>query len=327
MVGDQGVGKTYIQRQAAQAAKSLNFVIKPAIGDPTDIKGMPWIYRNGDDAIHAEFVAFGELQQVYDAIAQGLLCSLFIDDLGQASTAMQAGCMSLLDKLLGKCSVIAATNRRGNTGVSGILDPIKSRFGTITTVEANVEDFTEHLIDHAPDYDLDEDCALDLISFLRFRPDLLCQYKPNADLTNQPNPRTWISAGQQIMLRLPSRIEVAAIQGAVGEGPGGEFIAFRQIRKDMPNLDGIILDPAKAPIPEQLSLLWAVVTGLAAKVTEQNFARIAQYGDRLAKASHGEFGALLVRDCVQRNRRVANTPTFTKLAATDLGKLLLGRFA
>src|SRR3990167_9648187 len=158
IVGAPGLGKTQIEAQAAKQAKALNFVFHPSISDPTDAKGMPWLTTNGDGKAQADFVPFGELQGVLDAIAEKLPCAVFLDDLGQATPATQASYMSLMDRLRGECAVIAATNRRvDRAGVSGLLEPVKSRFHTIVNFEANLEDWVTWALDH--------DIAPELIAF------------------------------------------------------------------------------------------------------------------------------------------------------------------
>lgn len=188
--GSPGTGKTAIAIAAIEAAESLGILMYPSVGNPTEPRGFPWLH-NG----RAEFIPFGELRQLYEVIDSGKLVTLFLDDLGQGTAATQAGYMSLLDKIRGRCAVIAATNERGHTGVQGILEPVKSRFAAIVEMVPDLDDFTTLLIKHGEKlYTLSEEAILDGVSFLRFRPDLLCNYQPTADLTNSPCPRTWVAA-------------------------------------------------------------------------------------------------------------------------------------
>ncbi len=67
------------------------------------------------------------------------LTACFIDDLGQATPAVQAAAMQLIlartlngHRVSDHVVFIAATNRRTDrAGVSGILEPVKSRFATL----------------------------------------------------------------------------------------------------------------------------------------------------------------------------------------------------
>ena len=95
---------------------------------------------------------------------------------------------------------VAATNRRTDrAGVSGILEPVKSRFAAIVELEPNLDDWCQ--------WAFTAGVPAELIAFLRFRPDLLCKFTPSADLTNCPLPRTWAHVAQLLALRLPSTIQ------------------------------------------------------------------------------------------------------------------------
>jgi hypothetical protein len=144
------------------------------------------------------------------------------------------------------------------------------------------------------------------------------------DMINSPCPRTWVAAAQQVTLALPAHIEFVSIAGAVGEGVGGEFCAFKKMRRALPNLDGIFLDPANATIPTDPSVKWAVCTGLAAKVTIQNFPSLHIYAKKLHSAQWGQFAVLMVRDALRKAPDIRETTEFQKLACGPIGDLLAG---
>ena len=321
VVSGPGCGKTHIAVKAMQDAGVKAVVMYPSIGDPTDAKGFPWIVDG-----KAEFIPFGDLALVYDCIAKSIPMALFLDDLGQGAQATQASYMSLMDKLRGKCSVIAATNRRTDrAGVSGLLEPVKSRFHSIVHLEPSLNDFSNHLIDQGQAlYGLDESAVVDIVSYLRFRPDNLFKFEPSNDLVNYPCPRTWVAAGQQLMLRLPTTIEFVALAGAIGEGVGGEFVSYRKMRHALPSLDNLLKNPDSVAIDPNPSIQCAVCTGLAAKATKENFVSIARYCERLNEAGLGHMAALLLQDCTRRNAELMNTMEFQKLVTGPIGDLFLG---
>src|SRR5271156_3640100 len=123
-----GTGKSSIGEQACGEADADCIVMHPVVSDPTDFKGMPWVGDGG-----ATFLPFGDLQKLVNATK---LTACFIDDLGQATPAVQAAAMQLIlartingHRVSGQVVFIAATNRRTDrAGVSGILEPVKSRF-------------------------------------------------------------------------------------------------------------------------------------------------------------------------------------------------------
>src|SRR5262249_18048951 len=151
LTGAPGVGKTKLVEQAASKCDADIIVCHPAVSDPTDVKGLPWI---SEDKKHATFLAFGEIAR---AIAATKLTVLFPDDLGQASPAVQASWMQLFlgrrvnGHVLPDCvTFIAATNRRTDkAGVQGILEPVKSRFLSIVNVDADLDDLCNFAIDNS----------------------------------------------------------------------------------------------------------------------------------------------------------------------------------
>ncbi len=319
ITGAPGIGKSDIVAQATEAAGAHLLLSHPAVADPTDAKGLPWISKDGQSAT---FLPFGELAQALRATEPTVW---FLDDLGQAQPAVQASFMQLLlarrvngHKLPEHIVFIAATNRRTDrAGVTGILEPVKSRFAAIVELEADLDDWCQWAFTqpHMPP---------ELVAFLRFRPELLCKFTPSADLTNSPLPRTWSHVGKILELGLPAAIESQALAGAVGEGPAVELQSFLRMFRELPSIDAILLDPDAQDIPDSPAVLYAVVTGLARKANEQNYGRVARYAERLADDAHGEFAALLLRDVSRQFPELNNTPEFVRLMSGPLGQLVSG---
>jgi hypothetical protein len=270
---------------------------------------------------HATFLPFGELDRALKADRPMVW---FLDDLGQASPAVQASYMQLLlarrvngHVLSDNVVFVAATNRRTDrAGVSGILEPVKSRFNTIIELEAHLDDWCTWAIAN--------DIAPELIAFLRFQPDLLCKFQASADLTNCPVPRTWSHVAKILKLGLSPTIQSAAIAGAVGEGAAVEFLAFLRLYQELPSVDAILLDPDSTAIPENPATLYALAGALAHRTTEANFGRVARFADRMVQAGRGEFAVLTVRDAMNRTPKIVNTQAFVKLATGELGQLISG---
>lgn len=314
LVGAPGVGKSDIVGQATAEIGAETIISHPAVADPTDAKGLPWPDREEGTA---KFLPFGELAKALKATSPTVW---FLDDLGQATPAVQAGFMQLLlarrvdGHVLPDCvTFVAATNRRSDrAGVAGILEPVKSRFATILEVEP----------------DLDSWCAWayeagvpgELIAFLRFRPELLYRFEPTLEIVNSPCPRTWANVGKMLAAGIPDALTFACVKGAVGEAAATEFVSFLRVWRELPNPDAVLLDPMSARIPAEPSALYAITVALAKRATESNFGRIAKYAMRL-NDGHGEFAALLLRDCVRQCPDIQATADFSVMAAGPLGKL------
>ncbi|HEX5426537.1 MAG TPA: hypothetical protein VFW94_23520 [Candidatus Acidoferrales bacterium] len=283
-----------------------------------------FIARQPNGVTKATFLPFGELAEALEA-KEPLVW--FLDDLGQPSPAVQASFMQLIlgrrvngHHLPDTVTFVAATNRRTDrAGVSGILEPVKSRFASIVELEPNLDDWCQWAFAHA--------VPAMLVAFLRYKPDLLSAFTATADLTNSPVPRTWASVAKLEALKLPAEIEAAAMAGAVGEGAAVEYLAFRKMAAALVNLDAILADPVHAPLPPPTKpdQMYATAVGLAARATDKNFHRVITYLERLHAADHGEFAALAARDATRRDDKLLRTEAYVKMCCGPLGKLITGQ--
>jgi len=319
ITGAPGVGKSEIVTQAALTAQHDLIISHPAVSDPTDFKGLPWPDANKKSA---GFIPFGEFDKALRATVPTIW---FFDDLGQSSPAVQAACMQLFlarrvnGHILPDCvTFVAATNRRTDrAGVSGILEPVKSRFASIVELEADIDSWCNWAFQNG--------ISATLIAFLRYRDELLSKFVPTADLTNSPCPRTWSHVSRIEALNLPQTIESTVMGGAVGDGAATEYLAFRQMVKSLVNIDAILLDPTKAAIPTRPDQLYATMVGLAGRANAQTFNRIGTYLNRVIDAQKGEFAVLCVRDAIRRDNGLLNTDTFNKLSCGPIGQLISGK--
>lgn len=321
VVGSPGIGKSDIVESACDQIGADLLISHPAMEDPTDAKGLPW---PGKDGTHASFLPFGHLAKAAEAKR---LTVWFLDDLGQASPAVQAAYMQLIlshkagEHELSKDKVVfvAATNRRTDkAGVNGILEPVKSRFASIVELQPELEDWVQ--------WAYGQEMPAELIAFIRSRPDLLNDFLPTADMEQSPCPRTWAYVGRQVKAGVPRAVELAAIAGAVGEGAATEFVSYLRLSQEMPDPDAVIADPLGMELPENPSVLYALCAALAYRASKDTSKPICQFAERLHSDGHGEFGALLIKDAYRRDKQVANTVHFNKLADGRMGGLLAGDY-
>lgn len=318
LTGPPGVGKSDLVAQACREAGVDVLVSHPAVADPTDFKGMPWVW-SAEGSTRADFVPFADFHR---ALTAPRPLVWFFDDLGQASPSVQAAIMQLLlarrvntHVLPNHVSFMAATNHRTDrAGVSQIIEPVKSRFVTIVEVEPHLEDWCAWAYAHA--------IHPAVIAFVRLRPDLLCAFQPSPELTQSPTPRAWVHVSRLLTLGLPAPVQTEAIRGAVGLGAAMEVMAFLQAIDTMPEIDRILAQPEQADMPQKLDVRFAVVSALAARATPEHWEAIAIYAERLERAGHGEFAVLLLRDVCRRYPDLILTPTFERLSAGPLGQLI-----
>ena len=300
--GAPGVGKSDIVNQVADEIEFDMIITHPVVSDPTDFKGQPCVVEGKDGRKRAEFLPFGDLRRMMHAKRPTIV---FIDDLGQAPAAVQAACMQLLlarqingKKISDKITFLAATNRRQDrAGVTGILEPVKSRFYNIYELQPDKDDWIEWALAHEmPD---------EVIGFVNFRPDLLATEEATSDIVNHPCPRTLAHAGETIKMGLTTMEDLS---GVVGEGCAVELTGFIKVFEELPSIDAIIMDPDSAPVPTDPSAQYAVVAALVGKAAKGNVKRIFKYGNRMP----GPFSTLLVRDSIRKDKEIQHTAAFVE---------------
>lgn len=298
--GSPGVGKTDMVVNAALSESADMVTVYCACSDPCDPKGMPATWSTPDGQ-QSDFIPFGWLKRLINA-DRTTVC--FLDDIGAATPAVQLSFMNLVQArrtgdgtpISDNVVFIAATNRRSDkAGVTGMLEPLKSRWATILNVEPDLDDWI--------DWALDNGMPTELIAFLRFRPHLLNDFTPSADLVNSPSPRTVAAVGRLMSLGLPSETEYEVYSGAAGEGFAAEFLGFLKIFRNLPSRDAILMDPENAEVPEDPATLYAVCGSVASAASEQTMERVCTYANRLP----AEFSVMLMRDAIKRDPKIVNT--------------------
>ena len=324
IAGPPGGGKTAIVEQTLLKLKADSIYIDAATSDLTVPAGVPWVDLQADEA---RFVPYGQLKRALTAKKR---TGMFFDDIGWASDSVQKAFAHLFHErrtpsgaMLSKyVSIIGATNRRTDkAGVQGLLEPVKSRFHTIIHLQSNLQDWLDWAYTR-------DDVPVELTTFLQFRGigsgQIFHQFIPSLDLTNGPSPRTWYNAGRILRLGLPADVELIALCGAVGEGPGKELSAFVRVARDLPTFESIIMSPKSVAIPEKPSTLYALAAMLGARANLRNFDNIAVYLQRLTAGSHAEVAALCLRELDRRKNAAIESPAYAKLLLGPLGRLIRG---
>lgn len=294
-----GCGKSDIVALAAKDANQKLILSHPVVSDPTDFKGLPFPTKKGV----ADFLPFGHLHQIIIATEPTVF---FLDDLGQATPAVQAACMQLLlareingHKVSDMVTFMAASNRRiDKAGVKGLLEPVKSRFISIVELEVDTNDWVKWALEH--------NMPTELIAFVRFRPDILDNFSPTADLVNSPSPRTIANVGIQQNAGLEQKFELEAFKGAAGEAFAAEYCRFLKVFRELPSIDDILLKPHSAIVPTDLGAQYAIGTAIARKLSDTTIQAAVTYLDRLPD----EIGIASIKDGATRNPSVSRTRAF-----------------
>jgi MoxR-like ATPase len=302
IVGPPGVGKTALTIQACQAENADLIISHPVVSDPTDYKGMPWVFRDSEGNPKATFIPFDDLEKLIQAQKRTVF---LLDDLGQAPAGVQAPAMQLIHggringhKVSPEVVFFACTNRRQDmAGVSGILEPVKSRF-KILHLEADLDDFCR--------WGLSVDLSFEVIAFNRWKGTALLDFKPTKDMVNSPCPRTWEAVSDILKHQYPAEAELEMVSGSVGEGMAIEFVAFVKMARTLPDPDLICIRPDEVKVPKETSTLFAICGALTQRAGENNFANIVKYANRLP----ADFSVMLVVDTITRKKELIKTKAF-----------------
>lgn len=317
IVGAPGVAKTAIIEQAAERCETDLILFHPVISDPTDFKGMPAIMKVPSDVgpetkFLAQFVPFDNLKRLLTADKPTVA---FADDLGQAPPMVQAAWMQLVlarkldDKVVSdNITFVSASNRKEDkAGVSGILEPLKSRFASII----------ELVVDHnvwlkwarTPEAHIHPYVR----AFIQTRGlSLLWSFEASNDMTNTPSPRTVEHVSKIMWGRPDTDIRITLIAGAAGSAFATEFETFIKVVKNLPKISAIIKDPLKCPVPphSEPSAQYAIVEAMIDQSDMKNIKSFLLYIERFKS----EFQQWFVSQLKEVHPECLKTEAYTNWA-------------
>jgi hypothetical protein len=298
LVGAPGVGKTDIVTQVSEAIGAELIISHPVIADPTDYKGFPFVVDG-----QARFLPFSDLQRLVEAKRPTIF---LMDDLGQAPASVQAPAMQLLlARRIGEHPVsdhvgfVACTNRREDkAGVQGVLEPVKSRFISILNLDVDLDDWIAWAMTHS--------MPEELMAFIRWRPNMLFDFRPTKDMVNSPVPRTVAAAGVILGAGLPEDTLYETITGAAGEAFAAEFLGYLRVYEHLPDPETVLAEPLDAPVPDDPAVMYALCIALSFRVDAGNIENFATYAERVPP----EFAILMMKDALARHEELAETEAF-----------------
>lgn len=292
--GQPGIGKSAVIKNIA-TERGIGFIdLRLSQLDTVDLRGFPMMKND-----RMEFAIPGFLPTDMDS--EGIIV---LEELNSARPDMQATAYQFIhDRQIGayklppKWSLIAAGNRDKDNGVTYSMGaPLSSRFVHVD-FEVDFDDWRQWAVANG--------IAPEITNFISFRPALLNQFDPLK--RSFPTPRTWEFVSKLLGSNVQDRlVESHLIDGSVGPEACAEFRAFLKIYRDLPNPDMVLMNPSKAPVPDDLATLYALCGALAARTTESNFGRLIEYCARL----RGEFQVLTIKDACMRNKELAHTAEF-----------------
>jgi MoxR-like ATPase len=301
ITGSPGIGKSSVIEQACQ---ELGYELRDRRAsqlDPVDVAGLPHIQ---------EGIVNWSLPEFFNG-KEGDKVLIFFDELNGAPKAVQLALYQpILDKRAGAHVLpstfrfIAAGNRDIDRAVTNRMSTaLLNRFAPHIDFTVDIEDWISWAVDKG--------IMTELISFVRWRPNLLNDFDPKRADKAFPTPRSWEFVNKLMLTNPAQDIMYEMLKGTVGEGATAEFLAFWKICNKLPAPDAVLADPEGAIVPDaekEPATLYALCGALAHRAKENNMDRLVTYLARIPE----EFSVLTIRDALRRDHLLANTRAYIK---------------
>jgi hypothetical protein len=303
--GPPGIGKSSIVSQIAKD-REIGFIdLRLSLLDPTDLRGIPFFNSEDHSAVWAPASFLPD-----SSIKEGIL---FLDELNTAAPMVQASAYQLiLDRKIGEYSlpdgwsIVAAGNRESDRGVVfKMAAPLANRFVHLD-MEVSLDDWQTWAIQNS----IDET----IIAFTSYRPDALFTFDKKDDSKAFATPRTWEYVNEILASNPEDDLLMDLIKGAIGEELAAAFLGFKNVAKNLPDIDKILLGEC-SDVPTDTSTLHILCTALSMRVDENSRSSqldiLLQYTLNLP----GEFAVMIVQNLRDRGielEYIQSWPLWTK---------------
>lgn len=314
--GSPGIGKTEVAKQAAAQLGIGCMVIHAPLLQPEDY-GFPVISADKTDV---KFIVSKDKFPVVGSNCpdQGILV---IDELPQADASCQKILRNLIlereihgQRLKDGWFIVTTGNRVSDRAGANKLLTHLSNVLTRVNLDVSVDDWVA--------WALDNNVAPEVIQFIRFKSDDFNRPNPNSDEA-YPTPRAWVQGVSRQLSISDVSYELEAYAGDVGEAAATNFISFLKVYRDLPSIDEIVANPDKAPVPTDISTLYALTGTLVIKTDANNFSHLMRYVSRITGKT-ADFQVMYVRDVLTRNPKLKTHKEIIKFFSTGEGKKLAG---
>jgi len=294
--GGPGIGKSEIPDQIAKETNRKLLDFRANLFDPVDVRGVPYVAQMKESLKRFTRWAVPDVFPIEDR--DGTEGIFLIDELPTAPPATQNAFLQLLItrevgnyRLPDGWSIIAAGNRLTDAAaVYQMPSPVRNRLAHYE-LEADLEDWCSWAVSNGVD--------TSLVSFIRYRPNLLFDFNPENYAF--PTPRSWFFVDKR--LKLPKVDEETLFYGVsslVGDGPAGEYIAFREIYEALPDIDALIDNPQTYKSDDSPAVLYALSGALAARACDEKMENIV----KVIKKLPTEFQVIAVKQSIIKDKSV-----------------------
>lgn len=319
--GSPGIGKSDVVASVASDLGMRLIDVRASQWDAVDTRGVPFVADDHVGVPGSGAPAKTTRWAVPDVFPRDSTPTmLFLDELNSGVPSVQAALYQLIHgRRLGEYAMPDSTV----IVAAGNLETDRAVTHRMPTALAGRFVHFELVVDPRAweRWAIQNDVHVAIIAFMRYRPELLHQWKPTADSKAQPTPRTWEFASDQLKVcekrNVSEDVEAAILAGTVGEGAGAEVSGFIRVYRNLPDPDAIILHPDDAPISDKPEVNYAISGALASRCTVDNADRVLRYAHRLGESDRAgpEYMTLLVRTATLRKPEVQSTRAFIKWAS------------
>lgn len=341
VAGDPGGGKTFSIRQGLKSIGYKPRDVRLGLLEPGDFS-MPKI--NGDEATYVRphwyprpdetkvAIVFDEWAQGHPSVQNAATCIIYDRELHGRPLPVDT-------------AIIAAGNLKSNRAATfDMPSHVANRF-IHTTYESDIQNFVRyannpHFIPEPPPlvpHDPNAPFAEEVVGLLRYKPDLLNGFAAkdtgdgkkrdtwNSDELARPTARTWHFVSDllpQVRNDRPMLRELVA--GCVGDGPMAELVSYIDLRAKMTNPMIVFRDPDNAPIPDDLSIRYALMVALSRRVHEIKGAADAlfRFLGRLPAVDAADLAVYCVKDAMAINRDIIKCKEGMKWSVANAGVML-----
>ena len=243
---------------------------------------------------------------------KGILC---FDDRNQANADLQKVLANICQArnlhgvpLKEGWQVISTGNRQSDkAGANRVLTHLRNR----ETVYELLTDMTYWL-----EWAFEHNVRPEVISFVKFRPNLLHNFDPQKD--QNPTPRSWVEGVSDAIGIVPVEAEYDTFKGAVGEEATAEFVGFVKIYRNLPDPEDIIKSPNTAVVPTDPATLYALCGSLANFSTKETFPNVINYMNRVPP----EFAVLCMNYVIGKDYTLSECKEYADWATKNQNVIL-----
>tara|TARA_R110002012_G_scaffold233353_2_gene406515 strand:- start:50 stop:1069 length:1020 start_codon:yes stop_codon:yes gene_type:complete len=293
--GAPGIGKSEIPQQVADQLNMPLLDFRANLFDPVDVRGIPYLKQQ--DVNSQKFTSWAVPDVFPIAERDGDRGILFIDELPTAPPATQNAFLQLLltreigdYKMPSGWSIISAGNElTDSASVYQMPSPVKNRLSHYK-LEPTLTDWVEWA--HKNNIDSN------VIAFVQYRPNLLNSF--SADDYAFPTPRSWSFVSKKLTMQpdeASNEVIFYGVSSLVGDGPAGEFIAFKEIADKLPNIDDLVANPSTYKKDDNPAILYALSNAVATRAEDTTIKNIMKIAGKIPV----EFQVILMKGIFSRD--------------------------